>query len=94
MAFGSEEWKKLQEKFLDIAFEKVNQMKNALLTGDLSLIQNYAHQLKGSGTSYGFPEITEISAQIEAKCILNSCDQVREFVEKLHDLIEKLRLGT
>ncbi len=83
------EWENLRKNFLNIALGKVKQMKEALLNGNLSLIQIYAHQLKGSGGSYGFPEVTEIAGQIEEKCISNSCHEVSELIQKLYDLIEK-----
>ncbi len=85
------DWEKLREKFLDIALGKVNQMKKALSDGNLRLVQLYAHQLKGSGTSYGFPEITEIAGQIQEKCASNLCDEVSELVQRLCDLIEKFK---
>ncbi len=64
-------------------------MKKALSEGNLNLIKMYAHQLKGSGASYGFPEVTEIAGQIEEKCISNSCNEVSELIQKLYDLLEK-----
>jgi HPt (histidine-containing phosphotransfer) domain-containing protein len=85
------DWEKLKENFLNIALGKVNQMKKALSEGNLNLVQTYAHQLKGSGASYGFSEITEIAGQIEEKCASNLCNEVSELVQKLCDLIEKFK---
>ncbi len=91
--FSSDEWKKLQENFLTIAQKKIEQMREAFSSENFSLIQHYAHQLKGSGSSYGFPEITEISGEIERKCALNLCNEVGELIFKLYALVEKLKLG-
>jgi len=80
----ADEWKKLIKFFIDTAEEKVNQMKKALETKDLKVIQLYAHQLKGSGEAFGFQEITEISELIEQKCILDSCsdDELCKMIQK------------
>lgn len=90
MKLPLDEWKNLQKNFLTIAQQRTSEMKEALLSGNFSLIQHYAHQLKGSASSYGFPELGEISGEIEKKCASNSFDQVNELVLKLHALIEKL----
>ncbi|CUS88433.1 Hpt domain-containing protein [Candidatus Kryptonium thompsonii] len=91
----ADEWKKLIKFFIDTAEEKVNQMKKALETKDLKVIQLYAHQLKGSGEAFGFQEITEISKLIEQKCILDSCsdDELCKMIQKLSDTIEKFKSG-
>ncbi|CUT02588.1 Hpt domain-containing protein [Candidatus Chrysopegis kryptomonas] len=88
---GSNDWKNLQEKFLSIASEKLNLMEQALSKKDFSLVQLYAHQLKGSGASFGFDEVTEIAGQIEVKCMQNSCEEVIELVKKLNELVKVLK---
>lgn len=90
---SSDDWGNLQKKFLYIAEEKVKQMKEAFEAKDFKLIKLYAHQLKGSGGSFGFREITELSEQIEQKCILDSCfdKEVIEIIHKLADVIERLK---
>lgn len=81
------DWENLRENFLNIALERTKLMREELSKGNLNLVQLYAHQLKGSGASYGFPEITELAGQIEEKCTPNS--EVSELIQKLYDLIEK-----
>ncbi|MFN3134886.1 MAG: Hpt domain-containing protein [Candidatus Kryptonium sp.] len=89
----SDDWINLQKKFLDIAEEKVKKMKEAFEVKDFKLIKLYAHQLKGSGASFGFQEITEISEQIEQKCIQDFCfeDEVIKMIHKLADTVEKFK---
>ncbi|CUS98457.1 Hpt domain-containing protein [Candidatus Kryptobacter tengchongensis] len=83
--------KNLQKIFLSIAEKKAKQMMEAIELKNFDLVKLYAHQLKGSGGSYGFSRITEISSQIEQKCIQNSCDEVIKLVQELHNLIDKLK---
>ena len=37
-----------------------------LAAGELRELQTLAHQLKGAGGGYGFPQITELAASLEA----------------------------
>lgn len=87
----SDGWISLQKKFLDIAEQKVERMKEAFEVKDFKLIKLYAHQLKGSGASFGFKEITEISEQIEQKCISDSCFEVIGMIHKLADIVKKFK---
>lgn len=86
-----DEWKKLQNFFIDVVERRVKQMEEAVKLGDLDLVKLYAHQLKGSGDSYGFHEITEISFQIEQKCSENSYDNIIELIQKLRKAVENLK---
>ncbi|MCS7229682.1 MAG: Hpt domain-containing protein [Candidatus Kryptonium sp.] len=82
------EWEDLGRKFIEIAEKKINDMKKALSEKNFSLIQIYSHQLKGSGSSFGFDEITEISAQIEQKCVNNSPDEIEKLIDQLCVIVE------
>jgi CheY-like chemotaxis protein/HPt (histidine-containing phosphotransfer) domain-containing protein len=45
--------------------EDVRTIETLLSEGDFDKIRVLAHNMKGSGTGYGFPEITELGASIE-----------------------------
>jgi len=82
-----DEIKKLQGFFLSIATEKVEEMKKALQQKNLSLIRTHAHQLKGSGASFGFPEISKIAEQIENECLTDSQDKVEKLINEMDELL-------
>lgn len=88
------DWKNLQKVFLTIASEKLHLMEQAFSNKNFSLIQLYAHQLKGSGASFGFNEVTEIAGQIEEKCLQNSCEEVEGLLKKLNNVIENFKLNS
>ncbi len=88
---GQDDWKNLKVEFLSVASEKLNLMEQALSRKDFSLVQLYAHQLKGSGASFGFDEITEIAGQIEMKCLQNRCEEVLELVKILSQMIDDFK---
>lgn len=88
------EWESLKEKFIQIAESKIRDMRKALSEKNFSLIQIYSHQLKGSGSSFGFDEITEISAQIEHKCVNNSFEEIEKLIDQLCMIVESYKSKT
>jgi len=45
---------------------KAQRLTEALSSRDFEAIKQLGHQMKGSGATYGFPEISEFGAQLEA----------------------------
>jgi HPt (histidine-containing phosphotransfer) domain-containing protein len=52
----------LANRRLDIA-----QLREALARGDFDAARRIGHSLRGAGGGYGFPEITRLGAEIEAR---------------------------
>ena len=60
----------LKREFLDEAREKVEEMQSAVDSGgrdgaSLERVAYLAHQLKGSGGSYGYQQISDDAAELE-----------------------------
>jgi HPt (histidine-containing phosphotransfer) domain-containing protein len=45
---------------------KAERLAQALSSKDFETVERLGHQLKGSGSTYGFPEISALGAQLEA----------------------------
>jgi HPt (histidine-containing phosphotransfer) domain-containing protein len=45
---------------------RVAKLEELLAAGQMRELQTLAHQLKGAGGGYGFPQITELAASLEA----------------------------
>jgi HPt (histidine-containing phosphotransfer) domain-containing protein len=67
------------------------QLRAALEEGDLELLRQSVHNLKGAGSGYGFKPLSELSAKAEdalkRKCPL---EEVRGQVEELIAMIERV----
>jgi chemotaxis protein histidine kinase CheA len=64
------ELNELKREFLDEAREKVAEMQSAVERGDhdsasLDRLAYLAHQLKGSGGSYGYQQISDDATEVE-----------------------------
>jgi len=58
-------------------------------TGDIEELRRMVHQLKGSGTGYGFPQITQNAARAEA--LIKSSTDISAIKSELDDLIRLIR---
>jgi HPt (histidine-containing phosphotransfer) domain-containing protein len=45
---------------------RIAKLEGHLAAGEMRELQTLAHQLKGAGGGYGFPQITELAASLEA----------------------------
>lgn len=72
--------------FLASTREKVARARAALEGGDLERVRSIGHALKGTGTSYGFPRITELGARLES-----SEGDLADTLESLQRYLEEVR---
>lgn len=85
------ELNELKREFLDEAREKILEMQSALDSDSLDRVAYLAHQLKGSGGSYGYQRISTDAAELE-KCVeAPSRDDARiqQFVVSLRAEIDR-----
>lgn len=73
------------EIFLDELPSRISSLEDALQRGDIEMLQQLAHQLRGVGAGYGFPLISETGAQLE-DCIREQrpTSEIRQFYDCLH----------
>ncbi len=57
-------------------------MRDALSAGDFTAIQTIAHNCKGIGTGYGFPDISKVGALIEMAAKASNADQLQESIQE------------
>jgi len=79
--------RELQHEYM-ADFDAVLAECDALATdGDTAGLGAIGHRLKGNGASYGFPEITELGAQIEQLGQTGDLDAIRPHLERLHQIL-------
>ena len=55
----------LVPEYLADCASRVAQVRRAVLRGELDIVAAHAHNLRGTGSSFGFPQITEWGSKIE-----------------------------
>ena len=92
------ELNELKREFLVEAQEKVREMETALGTADtaetLGRVAYLAHQLKGSGGSYGYQSISHDAAEIEQAVEMSgdgaqTREKIQEHVVRLREEIDR-----
>jgi CheY-like chemotaxis protein/HPt (histidine-containing phosphotransfer) domain-containing protein len=84
----------LVRKFVDSLPEKVAGFRAAVAESDLAAVESQAHQLRGVGTMYGFPAVTETCALVEA-AVKEGHDPelIGELVEEFAGLCDRIGRG-
>ena len=59
--------KKMREKYLEDLKSQNADLKTMVEQKDFKALESFFHKLKGSGSSYGLPQISEYGAKYELK---------------------------
>ena len=61
--------KTLQQEYLAGLPEKITQIETIIQSKESAAIRDSFHKLKGTGTTYGLPEVSELGQAVEEVCI-------------------------
>lgn len=76
--------------YLDRRAADVHTPEQALQEDDLAAIQRIAHNMKGTGSGYGFSKITEIGARMEAAAKAGGRSEVQACLSDLTDFLHSI----
>ena len=77
----------LASKYLKSSRKKAAKIVAAIGSEDFDAVRTAGHNMKGTGTAYGFPRVTELGGSIERSAVERDASAVRTVV---HDLIAYL----
>ncbi|MCA8987309.1 MAG: Hpt domain-containing protein [Planctomycetaceae bacterium] len=77
-------------QFLVIIPDRRKQIEAHLENGDVDQLKVIAHQLKGAGGGYGFPQLTEVAAALESLCKQNQLTAIPAAAEELVQLLRQI----
>ncbi len=61
--------KTLREDYLHSLPEKISDIRGQISKHDKAALQSSFHKLKGTGRTYGLPEVSEVAEAVESVCI-------------------------
>ena len=64
--FDEDEWAEMQEMYINHTSKELVSIMEDFETKSFDSLRTFGHNIKGSGGMYGFNEVTEIGAVIEA----------------------------
>jgi len=80
--------------FLTSRRKDVGSIREALDRGELEPIRVMGHNMKGIGSSYGFPPITEIGRKLEEAASAGSKDVIKKLAAELADYLDRVEVTT
>ena len=76
-------------KYMERRKTDVDNCRQALQTGNLSVLETVGHQLKGNGITFGFPEISTIGEALESAAKSHDTAAATAQVDALASIVEK-----
>ncbi len=83
------EMESLKGNYLESLAERHTELTAAVASQDFAEIGFIGHKMKGSGSSYGFDEITQLGAEIEDAAELQNLDQIHPLTEQLASFLQR-----
>jgi CheY-like chemotaxis protein len=81
---------KLIPSYLKNRRQDIARMKKALALSDFDLIEYLSHNMKGSGSAYGFIKISEFSGQIERFAKKKEAEAIKDVMTQLENYLKNL----
>jgi PAS domain S-box-containing protein len=76
--------------FLDHSRQNVILMRDALDRGDFEIVGRLGHSMRGSGTGFGFPTITDFGVALEQSARSGDTDASRRWVSELSTYLDRI----
>jgi len=81
--------KNLQREYVQSLPEKISDIRKHIKSGSVETLETAFHKLKGTGKTYGIPEISELAATVEHICHekpAKACPVAAEALSILQDI--------
>ncbi len=91
LGLETDEFGELVDLFVETGSPQVEELREALKTGDGEHIRRLAHSLKGASGNLGLMDISREARTIETLSDAGNFEAVGEAIEKIDTLMEKLR---
>lgn len=79
--------------YLDTLHRNAAEMRRALEHGDMGVIQNRGHQMKGEGAAFGFHEVSAIGKRLENAAETGATASIRLELDALDDYLSRLSVS-
>lgn len=87
-----EDFAELLEMFTDEIPDRRQRLEAAFNAQSLEELKTLAHQLKGAGGGYGFPDLSVVAARLEEACKNNDQDGMNLGYEELQSYLSRITI--
>ena len=81
--FDDDEWAEMQEMYINHTSKELAKIQGDIDAVEMDSLRTFGHNIKGSGGMYGFGEITDLGAEIEASAKTNDRSKIKSLLEDL-----------
>lgn len=82
--------RRLVGKYLENRRQDIDKLSRAVAAADFETLRITGHNLYGSGSAYGFDEISTIGAGIERAATSGDAARIRDLIAELKGVLHKL----
>lgn len=82
----------IMPRYMEIQFRELGLMEEALASGNSEAVRMLGHKLKGSGTSYGFPALTELGAATEIAGKADDLTTASKLIGQIRSYLENVEI--
>lgn len=90
IVYVDEDLQEIIPQFLKNREEDLQKLKDAIARKDFESIQSIGHNLKGSGSGYGFHEVTRFGVALEDGAKEKDLSLLKLLVEEMADYMENI----
>jgi HPt (histidine-containing phosphotransfer) domain-containing protein len=87
-----EDLEEIMPRYLEIRHKELGELEEAIKAENFDQIRMLGHKLKGTGSSYGFEELTRLGSLIENKACDKIMAEVPECTAKVRSYLENIEI--
>ncbi|WP_027720294.1 Hpt domain-containing protein [Maridesulfovibrio zosterae] len=87
-----EDLEEIMPRYLEIRQKELIELEEAVQAENFEQIRMLAHKLKGTGSAYGFDELTRLGTLIEDKATDKDISNVPEFTSEIRFFLSNLEI--
>lgn len=82
----------IMPQYMKIRTQELGELNAAIAANESETVRILGHRLKGTGASYGFPELSEMGAQVEDAGQSRNMDVASMLAERIGNYLQRVEL--
>ena len=79
-------------RYFELQRQGLSELRRAVAGNNAEAARLMGHKMKGTGTSYGFPQLTEMGAAIERAALAGDLDEAARLGEAVAEFLDNVRV--
>jgi histidine phosphotransfer protein HptB len=80
-------------EYIDSCRDDLSALQSALVRGDYERTRVFGHQIKGTGSPFGFPRLTQFGTEIEQAAIRKNTAELENLLGQLRDYLSSVEIS-